>query len=171
MLTRDADRRVLLGWPRQGAVRSAAVVLLTMACGGGLVAAAFADAAIDEAPTASPTATAPPSGAYEGASSESSSLSAALRLREGTQFADRLGHFRQQGESVVFVDDQGRELGGLPNLNLERVLRMLKGVEEPDSIAWSVSGTVTEYGGRNYLLITRAVYKSATLPPAPDLVE
>jgi hypothetical protein len=44
-------------------------------------------------------------------------------------------------------------------------------VEEPDSIAWSVSGTVTEYGGRNYLLITRAVYKSATLPPAPDLVE
>lgn len=140
-----------------------------MACGTALVAAAFADAALDGASPGTPSA--PPSGSPEGAAGEPSSPSTALRLREGTQLTDRLGHFQQQGEAVVFVDDQGRELGGLPNLNLERVLRMLKGVEEPESIAWSVSGTVTEFGGRNYLLITRAVYKSATLPPAPDLVE
>ena len=77
---------------------------------------------------------------------------AALRLREGTQFTDRAGRFRQHGESLTFVDDEGRELGGLPNLNLERVIRMLKTVEEPEAISWSVSGAVTEFGGRNYLL-------------------
>jgi hypothetical protein len=56
----------------------------------------------------------------------------------------------------------------LPNLGLERVGRMLKSVEEPESISWSVSGMVTEFGGRNYLLVTRAVYKSSAPPPVPD---
>jgi hypothetical protein len=162
---------MLLQLQRRSTAGRVAVGLLVLTCAWAIVAGAFADSAIDEPPPATPTATAQPNGTPDGATTESSSSTTALRLREGTQFTDRLGHFQQQGEAVVFVDDQGRELGGLPNLNLERVLRMLKGVEEPDSIAWSVSGTVTEYGGRNYLLITRAVYKSATLPPAPDLVE
>jgi hypothetical protein len=130
---------------------------------------ASADSAVDDAAPTPPAAIS--SASTDGASSEASASTAALRLREGTQFTDHLGHFRQQGESVVFVDNLGRELGGLPNLNLERILRMLKGVDEPESVAWSVSGTVTEFGGRNYLLITRAIFKSATLPPAPDLVE
>ena len=96
---------------------------------------------------------------------------AAHRLREGTHLNDRLGHFRQNGESITFVDEDGRELGGLPNLNLERITRMLKSVDEPESVSWSVSGAVTEFAGRNYLLISRAVYKAATLPPAPDAIE
>lgn len=93
------------------------------------------------------------------------------RLREGTKITNRLGRFRQSAGRATFVAKDGIELGGLPNLNLERVVRMLKSVEEPASIWWSVSGTVTEFSGRNYLLIQRAVYKSATPLPSPEKVE
>jgi hypothetical protein len=102
------------------------------------------------------------------AAADELAVSAGLRLREGTQLSDALGYFRQNGESLTFVDKEGRQLGGLPNLGLERVGRMLKSVEEPESITWSVSGMVTEFGGRNYLLVSRAVYKAAAPPPAPD---
>src|SRR5687768_8436915 len=70
---------------------------------------------------------------------------AKVRLREGTQLRDVTGRFRQSGESLTFIDEDDREISGLPNLNMERILRMLKTVEEPESIAWSVSGTVTEF--------------------------
>ncbi len=93
------------------------------------------------------------------------------RLREGTRITNRLGRFQQEGDRATFVTENNIELGGLPNLNLERVVRMLKGVDEPESIWWSVSGLVTEFSGRNYLLIERAVYKSANTPPIPDKVE
>jgi hypothetical protein len=93
------------------------------------------------------------------------------RLREGTIITNRLGHFRLSGGRAMFVTDDGIRLGGLPNLGLERVVLMLKSVEEPDSIWWSVSGTVTEFADRNYLLIKRAVYRSATPPPRPVKLE
>jgi hypothetical protein len=55
---------------------------------------------------------------------------------------------------------------------LERIIRMLKSAEEPDSVSWSVSGVITEFSGRNYLLVTRAVYKTmAALPPTPEALE
>ena len=113
-----------------------------------------------------------PSGidASEPLSDDDAAASAALRLREGTQLTDHLGYFRQNGESLMFVDKDGRELGGLPNLGLERIIRMLKSVEEPESVMWSISGTITEFAGRNYLLINRAVFKAATLPPAPETI-
>jgi len=94
----------------------------------------------------------------------------ALRLREGTRITDTLGYFEQNGEGATFVTKENRKFGGLPNLNLQRVLRMLKGIEEPEDVQWNVSGTITEFDGRNYLLISRAVYKSNALPPAPDRV-
>ena len=93
-----------------------------------------------------------------------------LRLREGTHLKDVIGRFRQSGDSLVFVDAENRELGGLPNLNLERIARMLQSVEEPESVSWSISGTVTEYSGQNHLLITRAVFRSAAPPPSPENV-
>jgi len=92
------------------------------------------------------------------------------RLREGTRVTDVLGYFQQNGEGATFVTKENYKFGGLPNLNLQRVLRMLKGVEEPENVKWNVSGTITEFDGRNYLLISRAVYKSNALPPAPDRV-
>jgi len=92
----------------------------------------------------------------------------AFRLREGTRFTNRVGRFRMSGDSLIFIDDDQREIGGLPNLNLERIIRMLKSVDEPETILWSVSGVVTEFSERNYLLISRAVYKAAAPPPAPE---
>lgn len=90
------------------------------------------------------------------------------RLREGTLIVDVVGYFRQDGDGATFVTDEGQEFGGLSNLNLERIARTLKGADESKRLMWSVSGTVTEFMNRNFLLISRAVYKSAAQPPAPD---
>ena len=83
------------------------------------------------------------------------------RLREGTQVLDRLGSFQLEGSSATFVTNDGFSMGGLPNLSLERVVRTLKSMDQPNRVQWSVTGTVTEFSGQNYLLIQRAVYKSA----------
>ena len=93
-----------------------------------------------------------------------------LRLREGTIISDQNGFFREDGDGATFVADTGIEFGALPNLNLERVVRLLKSVEEPNNVRWSVNGTVTEFSGRNYLLISRAVYKAASTPPPPSRI-
>ncbi len=93
---------------------------------------------------------------------------AKLRLREGARLRDVAGHFHRTGDSLTFIDGENREIGGLQNLNLERIIRMLKSVEEPESVTWSVSGVITEFSGRNYLLISRAVFKTASPPPAPE---
>jgi hypothetical protein len=92
----------------------------------------------------------------------------AFRLREGTRLTNRSGRFRMNGDSLTFIDEDEREIGGLPNLNLERIIRMLKAVDEPETIWWSVSGVITEISDRNHVLISRAVYKAAAPPPAPE---
>lgn len=92
------------------------------------------------------------------------------RLREGTTLSNRGGHFKQDGDGAIFVTEDDLELVALPNLNLERVVRTLKGSDEAESIRWSVNGVVTEFNGRNFLLISRAVYKSASPPPAPEQI-
>lgn len=93
------------------------------------------------------------------------------RLREGTQLTDHGGHFRQDGDGAIFVAEDDLEIVALPNLNLERVVRTLKGSDEAETIRWSVTGVVTEFNGRNFLLISRAVYKSASAPPAPEQIQ
>lgn len=92
------------------------------------------------------------------------------RLREGTEIIGQSGYFRQDGDGAVFVTDNDYELGGLPNLNLERIIRTLKTADETQTIRWRVNGTITEFSGRNYLFITRAVYKSAAPPPTPEQI-
>jgi hypothetical protein len=93
-----------------------------------------------------------------------------LRWREGKRLIDHGGHFRQDGDGAVFVTDTGHELVALANLNLERVTRTLKASDESERIRWSVNGVVTEFNGRNYLLIQRAIYKSASPPPVPEQI-
>jgi len=93
------------------------------------------------------------------------------RLREGTQIGSEAGYFRLDGDGATFVTDSGFELGGLANLNLERVVRVLKNAEYPQYVRWSVHGTVTEFAGRNFLLISRAIYKSVAQPPVPELLQ
>lgn len=101
---------------------------------------------------------------------EDSAETAKRRLREGTLLANQGGYFRQDGDGAVFVTEGKLEIVALPNLNLERVMRTLKGSDEAESIRWSVNGMVTEFNGRNFLLISRAVYKSASPPPAPEQI-
>jgi len=90
------------------------------------------------------------------------------RIREGTTVHDQKGYFRQDGDGATFVTDEGWEFGGLSNLNLERVVRTLKTTDDSRSIRWSVSGLITEFSGRNFLLISRAIYKSTPPPPVPE---
>ncbi len=93
------------------------------------------------------------------------------RLREGTKINNQVGFFRLDGGKATFVTENGRELGGLPNLNLERVVRVLKGAEDAESIRWHVDGLVTEFVDQNYILISRAVYKSVSQPPLPEQIQ
>jgi len=92
------------------------------------------------------------------------------RLREGTLLTNQGGYFRQDGDGAIFVTEEKLEFVALNNLNLERVVRTLKGSDEAESIRWSVNGVVTEFNGRNFLLISRAVYKSASPPPVPEQI-
>ena len=84
---------------------------------------------------------------------------ASQRLREGTEIVDQSGYFRMTGGKVTFftADGEGRFVG-LESLSLERVARLI--ADNPEKLQWSVSGTVTEYRGANYLLIRRAILKS-----------
>ena len=93
-----------------------------------------------------------------------------LRLREGTNISNVSGYFRFDGEGATYVAEDGMEFGGLPNLSLERVVGTLKGAEKASAVRWSVSGMVTEFGNRNYLLISSAVYKSSHAPATPQAV-
>ncbi|MAT73490.1 MAG: hypothetical protein CMJ58_28750 [Planctomycetaceae bacterium] len=95
---------------------------------------------------------------------------AARRMREGSRIQNAIGYFRRNGDGATFITEDGMELGGLPNLNLERVVKMLKTVDEPESVYWSINGEVTEFTGRNYVLISRAVFKTAAPPPAPEVL-
>jgi len=79
-----------------------------------------------------------------------------MRLREGTPL-DATGSFKITAERAIFTTEDGARFSGLENLNLERVAIAVS--ESPDQLVWNVSGTVTEFRGANYLLITRAMLK------------
>jgi hypothetical protein len=80
------------------------------------------------------------------------------RLREGIRLQDAIGHFESAADVPVFIDEQGRRLIGLENLNLQRIVRTVLAAEDPATLRWRVSGAITEYEGRNYIFIERAVY-------------
>ncbi len=86
------------------------------------------------------------------------------RLREGTELLDVPGSFKLTGDRATFypADGSGR-LGGLENQTLERVATVIG--EDPRPMEWLVTGSVTEFKGNNYILVTRAILK--TKPSAP----
>lgn len=80
-----------------------------------------------------------------------------LRVREGLELIDRIGTFELSGDRARFVaTDDGMSLIGLENLSLERVIHAIRDNPQQGQ-SWKVSGVVTEFEGRNYLLITRAI--------------
>jgi hypothetical protein len=83
-----------------------------------------------------------------------------LRFREGMHLTDDPGHFERAVEGPVFVGDAGHRLTGLENLNLQRIARTLEEAEDPSVLQWKVSGVITEFEGRNFILIERANYSA-----------
>lgn len=99
-----------------------------------------------------------------GATESNSAPSSKPRLRrEGTQLQDEPGRFTISGSQATFVASDGTSYIGLANLNLERVEKIC--ASSPGSAEWLVTGTVTEYQGSNYLLISRARRKAPTKAP------
>jgi hypothetical protein len=80
------------------------------------------------------------------------------QLREGAVLTNKLGAFLTMGERIAFKPEgEQYSFGVLENLALERVWKMLDATRGRQ---WIVSGTVTEYRGRNYLLMDRAVLRA-----------
>lgn len=85
------------------------------------------------------------------------------RQREGTKLVDVAGRFEQAGDRITFQPGGEREsFRMLENLALERVGQVL--AESRVKHDWTISGVLTEYRGANYLLLQKAVIKSATEP-------
>ena len=83
------------------------------------------------------------------------------RQREGTRLTDVGGRFELAGDRITFHSASGRESYRLlENLALERVGQVLS--ESRAKQDWTVSGTLTEFRGANYLLLTKAVIKTAS---------
>ncbi|QDU30120.1 hypothetical protein ETAA8_52390 [Anatilimnocola aggregata] len=85
------------------------------------------------------------------------------RQREGTKLTDVTGRFELAGDRITFYPSSGRETYRvLENLSLERVGQVLS--ESRARQEWTVSGVLTEFRGTNYLLLSKAVVKSAVDP-------
>lgn len=84
-------------------------------------------------------------------------------IREGTDLIDRVGRLQrsEDGEQVQFVfDSDGRTLRDppviiLPNLRLMSMEDAAKAAGR--DLRFRITGTVTEYRGRNYILLDKAV--------------
>jgi hypothetical protein len=97
----------------------------------------------------------------------SGSDASTTRVREGS-LLETTGYFKVSGDRALFTTADGNcRYTGLENLNLERVAIAVS--ESPDPLLWNVTGTVTEYRGTNYLLVTRALLKSK--PALPKSLE
>jgi hypothetical protein len=83
------------------------------------------------------------------------------RWREGTKLVDIVGQFKVSADRAAFhpADGKSRFLC-LENLNSERVARIV--AESPEALNWIVQGTITEFRGENYLLISQAVIRTRT---------
>ncbi|MBA4019115.1 MAG: hypothetical protein C0483_18265 [Pirellula sp.] len=83
-----------------------------------------------------------------------------IRQREGARIVERRGRFEVHGDRVIFfAQEPDAHYVVLENLALERVARVVE--ESGPQLLWSVSGTLSEYRSSNYLMISRAMVKSA----------
>jgi hypothetical protein len=81
------------------------------------------------------------------------------RWREASRLIDQVGSFRVTGDHVTFISTDGKlRFESLENLAIERIARTIG--DSPDQLEWTISGTITEYRGANYLLVTQAVLKT-----------
>jgi hypothetical protein len=87
---------------------------------------------------------------------------AADRIREGTRWQNERGVFTLVGDRVTFTPNSLRNQNFmvLENLNLERIVRTIeenRTVTDADTLEWNIDGTVTEFRGGNFVIVTRSV--------------
>jgi len=88
-----------------------------------------------------------------------------VRLREGGEIVNQAGYFRTSVDRVAFVSaDNSPRFITLENHNLEQVLQAIA-ENTNNKLEWIVSGTISEFHGANFLLITRAELKSRIHSP------
>jgi hypothetical protein len=90
------------------------------------------------------------------------STDAADRIREGTRWQNERGVFTLVGDRVTFTPNSLRNQNFmvLENLNLERIVRTIeenRTVTDADTLEWNIDGTVTEFRGGNFVIVTRSV--------------
>ncbi len=95
------------------------------------------------------------------------------RWREGSKLLDIAGQFKVSGDRVAFHAADGKSrFACLENLNSERVARIV--AESPETLDWTIQGTITEFRNENYLLLTQAVIRSRSTrsphPPSEQLL-
>lgn len=84
--------------------------------------------------------------------------------REGTRLESALGTFERHGGRIAFVAAGGDTFLALENLNLQRVADKL---DLGDGVfQWTVSGTITEFRGQRFLLVSRAQARRLTAAEA-----
>jgi hypothetical protein len=76
-------------------------------------------------------------------------------LREGTRIESSVCECRSDGNrlSIKLDNNESRSLIALENLAAQRVLQAA--TEDSKDSSWSITGTVTEFQGRNYILLER----------------
>ena len=78
-----------------------------------------------------------------------------LKIREGQLIKDEKAKFKLNGiRFMLHRSDDHRPLTVLENLALERVAEYIS--KSGANATWLVEGTITEYRGENYILLTRA---------------
>ncbi len=94
-------------------------------------------------------------------------------IREGTIIAKRVGRLRQtpDGQAEFLFEADGKSLQDppmliLPNLNLMDMETMVKNASR--DVKFRISGTVTEYRSRNYILIEAVVSAESDTTPPPQ---
>jgi hypothetical protein len=81
------------------------------------------------------------------------------RLREGTRLTDVVGVFQTAGDRISFhPEGKSESYRVLENLSLERIDGYLGSARGTPT--WTVSGTVTEFRGSNYLLVAKAIVRT-----------
>lgn len=97
--------------------------------------------------------------AGDGRNDEKSVASVAVRepaklMREGARLESRLMIVRSSGENLTLeAEDDKQSFEALENLALERILQAVRA--DSNDKRWLVTGQVTEYRGRNFILLER----------------
>lgn len=95
------------------------------------------------------------------------STAAGTVAREGTILEHVTGRFRREGDRFLFVSqDQRWNVFVLENLMLERVGQLIG--DSQRGLEWQVSGTLMEFQGGNYLLLSRATARPAGVRPRSE---